>query len=332
MRQMGQPGKKAMIDTYKEEYRDGILKLWNTAAVKLGYKELDTDSFSDIFTRNAYFNPEQAFVMRKANEITGFACGCTGEELPLGETSGYITCVILREDEENSENYIKLLSLLEEAFQRAGKTQSEILFFNPMMLPWYIRDTDRHEHNNAPGVFKNSRFYEELLQNGYALRTTEQAMYLDLKEFGIPQVITEKEEKAVGEGYEVSLFDKTRHFNVEQMLKKLENPLWEREILQCTREGTPVLVAAKDGVVVGFAGPMLRQENGRGYFTGIGVVKEHEGHGLGTILFYKLCEEEKKVQAAYMSLYTGVENPAARIYSQAGFRRVQEFAVMRKML
>ncbi|SHL44336.1 Acetyltransferase (GNAT) family protein [Anaerocolumna jejuensis DSM 15929] len=321
-----------MIDTYKEEYRDGILKLWNTAAVKLGYKELDMDSFSDIFTGNAYFNPEQAFVMRKANEITGFACGCMGEDLPLGETSGYITCVILGEDVENSENYIQLLSLLEETFQRAGKTQSEILFFNPMMLPWYIRNTDRHEHNNAPGVFKNSRFYEELLQNGYVLRTTEQAMYLDLKGFGIPQAIAEKEEKAAGEGYEVSLFDKARHCNVEQMLKKLENPLWEREILQCTREGTPVLIAAKNGAVVGFAGPMLRQENGRGYFTGIGVVKEHEGHGLGTILFYKLCEEEKKVQAAYMSLYTGAENPAARIYSQAGFRRVQEFAVMRKML
>lgn len=321
-----------MIDTYKEEYRDGILKLWNTAAVKLGYKELDMDSFSDIFTGNAYFNPEQAFVMRKANKITGFACGCMGEDLPLGETSGYITCVILGEDVENSENYIQLLSLLEETFQRAGKTQSEILFFNPMMLPWYIRNTDRHEHNNAPGVFKNSRFYEELLQNGYVLRTTEQAMYLDLKGFGIPQAIAEKEEKAAGEGYEVSLFDKARHCNVEQMLKKLENPLWEREILQCTREGTPVLIAAKNGAVVGFAGPMLRQENGRGYFTGIGVVKEHEGHGLGTILFYKLCEEEKKVQAAYMSLYTGADNPAARIYSQAGFRRVQEFAVMRKML
>ncbi|SHO43984.1 GNAT family N-acetyltransferase [Anaerocolumna xylanovorans] len=321
-----------MIDTYKEEYRDGILKLWNTAAVKTGYKELDTDSFSRIFTGNKYFNAEQAFVMRKNDSITGFACGCMGEDLPLGKTSGYITCVILREDAENTENYEQLLKLLEETFQKAGKTQSEVLFFNPMLLPWYIKDTDRHEHNNAPGVFKDSRFYDELLQNGYILRTTEQAMYLNLKEFDIPRTIVEKQEKAAKEGYEVALFDKTRHRNVEQMLKKLENPLWEREITQCTKEGTPVLVAAKDGEVVGFAGPMIRQKNGRGYFTGIGVVKEHEGHGLGTVLFYKLCEEEKKVQASYMSLYTGAENPAARIYSQAGFRTVQEFAVMRKML
>jgi Acetyltransferase (GNAT) family. len=93
-----------------------------------------------------------------------------------------------------------------------------------------------------------------------------------------------------------------------------------------------VLVAAREGRVVGFAGPMIRQKNGRGYFTGIGVVKEHEGHGLGTILFYKLCKEEKAVGAGYMSLYTGADNPAGKIYRQAGFVTVQEFAVMRKML
>lgn len=321
-----------MIDTYKEEYRDGILELWNTAAVNIGYKELNTESFKEIFTGNKYFNPEQAFVMRKDNRITGFACGCMGEDLPLGKTSGYITCVLLQEGEENTENYRQLLNSLEETFRKAGKTQSEVLFFNPMMLPWYIKDTDCHEHNNAPGVFKGSRLYEELLQYEYVLRTTEQAMYLNLAEFDIPKAIKEKEEKAAREGYEVALFEKSRHRNVEAMLKKLDNPLWEREIRQCTEEGTPVLIAAGDGEAVGFAGPVIRQENGRGYFTGIGVVKEHEGHGLGTILFYKLCEEERKVGAAYMSLYTGVDNPAARIYSQAGFKTVQEFAVMRKML
>jgi GNAT superfamily N-acetyltransferase len=326
------PVDNTRIDTYKEEYRDGIIELWNTAAVSIGYKELNTESFSRIFTGNPYFNPEQAFVMRKDNRIAGFACGCMGEDLPLGKTSGYITCILLQEDAEDTQNYRQLLNSLEETFRKAGKTQSEVLFFNPMMLPWYIKDTDCHEHNNAPGVFKDSRLYRELLQYGYVLRTTEQAMHLNLAEFDIPEAIKEKEEKAARKGYEVTLFEKSRHRKVEEMLKELENPLWEREIKQCTQEGTPVLIAARDKEAVGFAGPVIRQENGRGYFTGIGVVKEQEGHGLGTVLFYKLCQEEKKAGAAYMSLYTGVDNPAGRIYSQAGFRAVQEFAVMRKIL
>jgi ribosomal protein S18 acetylase RimI-like enzyme len=321
-----------MIETYQVRDTEGIIDLWNRAAVKTGYKEMDNASFKEIFTDSPYFNKDQAFVLREEGRIAGFACGCMGDALPLGKTSGYFTCAVLEERYETSENYRLLIEAVENTFRRAGKRQSEVLFFNPMMLPWYIRGTDCHEHNNAPGVFKNSRLYQELLDNGYLLRATEEAMYLNLESFEIPEAIREKEVKAAGEGYEVAVFDKARHHSVEEMLKQLDNPLWEQEIGECTREGVPVLVAAREGRVVGFAGPMIRQKNGRGYFTGIGVVKEHEGHGLGTILFYKLCKEEKAVGAGYMSLYTGADNPAGKIYRQAGFVTVQEFAVMRKML
>jgi ribosomal protein S18 acetylase RimI-like enzyme len=142
-------------------------------------------------------------------------------------------------------------------------------------------------------------------------------MYLNLNDFFIPEAIKEKEAKAALDHYEISLFDRQKHRGVAEMLSLLDNPLWEKEITQCTKENIPVLVAAKEGEVVGFAGPIIRQKNGRGYFTGIGVVKEQEGHGIGT---------------EYMSLYTGSENPAGKIYQQAGFVTVQQFAIMRKMI
>ena len=321
-----------MIDTYKEKYLEEIISLWNRTAVKTGYKEMDIRSFGQLILDNPYFNPNQAFVKTDDGKVTGFACGCMGEDLPLGKTSGYITCVILDEDYEDAVNYKLLLNRLEETFAGAGKTQSEILFFNPMILPWYIKGTDRHEHNNAPGVFKSSRFYNELLNNGYAERTTEHAMYLDLKLFHIPDAILEKEKRIQADGYEVTLFDKTVHYQVKEMLVGFNNLLWEKEILKCTEEGIPVLVAVKNNKVIGFAGPVIKQENKRGYFTGIGVIKEEEGHGLGTILFYKLCNEEKKAGAEYMSLFTGSDNPAGKIYEQAGFKVVEKFAVMRKFL
>ncbi|HCL04438.1 MAG TPA: GNAT family N-acetyltransferase [Lachnoclostridium phytofermentans] len=320
-----------MINTFKIQDQDKIIALWNTVAVKIGYKELDHTSFHEIFTGNPYFNENHTFVMHEDNRVVGFVCGCTGDDLPLGKTSGYLTSVLLEEAYEASENYKILLDALEKSFADEGKTQSEVLFFNPMMLPWYIKGTNRHEHNNAPGVFRNSKLHEELYKNGYQDRAIECAMYLKLEGFTIPEAILAKEEKAAVEGYEVTLFDQNRHYGVKEMLQKLDNPLWEREISQCTRTGVPVLVAVHNDKVVGFAGPMIRQKSGRGYFTGIGVVKEHEGHGLGTVLFFKLCEEEKKVGAEYMSLYTGIDNPAGKIYHQAGFETVQEFVVMRKI-
>lgn len=321
-----------MLDIYKEKDAKEVIGLWNEAATKIGYKELNELSFSRIFSLNPYFKPSQAFVLREAGELIGFACGCMGEDLPLGQTSGYITCVIIKETYENTENYQLLLGAVEETFLKAEKIQAEILFFNPMTLPWYIKNTPQHEHNNAPGVFKDSRLYRELLGFGYAERAIENAMYLELKEFQIPKVIREKEDKLELTHYEVALYEESRHGKVAEMLSQLGNPLWEKEILEAIREKLPVVIAAKEGEAVGFAGPIKRQESGRGYFTGIGVIKEQEGHGLGTLLFYKLCEEEKKAGANYMSLYTGSENPAGKIYEQAGFVTVQQFAVMRKRL
>lgn len=321
-----------MISHYKEQDADGVIELWNQRAVKIGYKEMNAVSFRNIITGNAYFSQDCTFVMRAEDQIVGFACGAIGDSLPLGETSGYITTVILSEAYDQAENYIRLLELLEQAFIKAGKTQSEILFFNPMRLSWYIKNTDHHEHNNAPGVFKSSKLYKELLNYGYLERTTECAMYLDLEKFKISDKALGKQLEAQKKNYEVVLFDQEKHQGLREMLQSLENPLWEEEIQKCTQEGIPVLIAAHNNKIVGFAGPIIREENGRGYFTGIGVVKEHEGHGLGTVLFFKLCEEEGKNGADYMSLFTGSENPALRLYEQAGFETVEEFAVMRKLL
>lgn len=321
-----------MIDKYISQDTEDIINLWNRAAVKLGYKEIDIACFTQIFTKNPYFNPDHTFVMKEDGAVVGFACGCVGDDIPLGKVSGYITCILLDEKYETRDNYRKFMDLLEDSFAKSGRIQSDILFFNPMMLPWYIKGTDRHEHNNAPGVFKNSRLYQELMDYGYEERATECAMYMNLDNYSIPATIWEKVERAAKDGYQVSLFDKSKHYDLDTMLQKLDNPLWEKEIREAAREGAPVLVAAQNGRTVGFAGPIRRQESGRGYFTGIGVNKEHEGHGLGTILFFLLCQEEKKVEAGYMSLYTGKTNPAAKIYLQAGFHIVEEFAVMRKAL
>lgn len=319
-----------MIITWDNQYLQEVIALWNKEAVKDGYKELSENSISEIFLSSPYFDRESTFLLLESGGVKGFASGCTGEDLPLGSVAGYITCIVLSEDYQNHENYRLMLEAVEHRFQDLGKRQADFLFFNPMLLPWYIPDTPKHEHNNAPGVPVESAFYPFLLSQGYIDRSRECAMYLNLASFSIPEDVRAKEAKSASDSYTVELFDPKKHSGIEEMLSGFDNPLWEKQIPAYIESGSAMVIAAYKGKTVGFAGPVIRQENGRAFFAGIGVHPDHEGHGLGSILFFKLCEAFQHIGTEYMSLFTGRTNPAMRIYERAGFRVVKEFAVMRR--
>ncbi|MBH5319769.1 GNAT family N-acetyltransferase [Paenibacillus sp. GSMTC-2017] len=321
-----------MIATWHDRYTSQVIALWNEEAVKDGYKEMTEESFHNIFLRNTYFDRENTFVWLQGGFVQGFACGCTGNDLPLGDVAGYITCIILRETYRTDARFKMLLDVMELRFEQLGKKQAEVLFFNPMQLPWYIPETARHEHNNAPGFPVGSKIHQFLTSVGYIDRATQCAMYLLLSEFKVPLNIVSKEEKAALLGYRVELFHQERHSGLNEMLDGLANPLWKKEINRSVKEGAPVVIAVCNDVAVGFAGPVIQGKNGRGYFAGIGVLPEHEGHGLGSSLFFRLCEAFQSSGTEYMSLYTGSNNPAIRIYEKAGFTTVKTFAIMRREL
>lgn len=322
-----------MLVTWDSRYGEGVIALWNVEAVREGYKELAADSFNDIFLSSPYFDAANAFVLLdEAEQVQGFACGCTGDDLPFGDIAGYITCIVLSRKYSSDELYKQLLDAVEQRFRELGKKQADILFFNPMKLPWYIPNTPQHEHNNAPGVPAGSELHQFLLRQGYIERAVQQAMYLPLADFESPKQIVDKERAAAADGYTVGLYDRERHGGIATMLGELNNPLWLKEIGQAAADGVPVVIAAHQGQAVGFAGPVIRQKNGRGYFTGIGVCPQHEGHGLGTILFFKLCEAFRSIGTEYMSLFTGSTNPALRIYEKAGFQTVKLFSILRREL
>lgn len=308
--------------------------LWNRTAVKDGYKAMTADSFSRLILQNPYFDPACTFLLVEADAsaIKGFACGVTGADLPLGAEAGYLTTILLDEDIADDRHYSVLLDAVEQRFRDLGKTQAEALFFNPMRLPWLIPDTPGHEHNNAPGIPVDSELIRFLLEHGYTERSRQNGMYLDLSPFSIPADILEKEKQAEAQGYRVEWFDGARHTELTGMLAALSNPAWEKELTRCAEESIPFLVAAHQGRAAGFAGPVVRELSGRGYFAGIGVHPEDEGKGLGSILFFRLCNAFRGIGTEYMSLFTGETNPALRIYQKAGFRTAKQFGVLRKVL
>lgn len=321
-----------MIRNYKTEDEAALYSLWNTAGVKQGFAPLSMEKFHKLLTGHPDFSPEFTFVMEKNNEICGFVNGCTGDHIPKGDVRGYFSCLILSAAEDTAENSRLLLEALEYAFRKAGKTYSAATFFNPIRLPWIIPGTKGHQHNNAPGIPLDIPLHDRMLSAGYRESTRECAMYLKLANYKAPSWLPEKTAKMAQEGYTVARYDPARHRGLQEMVDALNNPMWSVEIPEAGKNGMNLLVGLCGTTCAGFTGPVYPEETGRGYFAGLAVAPQYERHGLGTLLFYRLLQEEKKAGSQYMSLFTGENNPARFIYLGAGFRVVRTFGVLLKEL
>ncbi|MBO9600768.1 MAG: GNAT family N-acetyltransferase [Cohnella sp.] len=318
------------IRPYAEGDRSAVVALWNLEATKYDYKPFNEREFQDTFIDHPYFDAKCTWVACKEQAIVGFAAGCSGLDLPLGEVAGYITCVIVDADVAAPELYDAFLTRMEDRFRELGKKQAEILFFNPVKLKWLIPGAPQHEHNNAPGIGKDLPLYDALVARGYVDRATQCGMYLKLGSFIVPEDILGKETAANRKGYEVGLYDSAVHTGLEATLAALQNPQWEKDVAAYVKDGAPLVVAVRGQEVVGFAGPIIVEPSGRAFFCGIGVHPEHEGHGLGSVLFFRMVEAFQSAGCQYISLFTGSNNPAIRIYQKAGFATVKSFSILRR--
>lgn len=305
-------------------------ELWNRAAPAQGYAPLTAPQMEEKIFQNPHFSPSLAFVLEQ-DGLHGFGCAAFGPDLPGGAQRGYL-CFAVVDAAAGKPGFDRLLDALEQALAAAGCKTADVLFFNPIRLPWQIPGTPGHTHNNVPGLWTECAPHDWMLARGYDERARECAMYLPLDAFVFSPSQKEKQASLARENYFIENYDASAHTGLDGMLKTLGNPEWDAEISACARDGVPFLVAVCGREVVGFAGPVYPEPGGRGYFTGIGVVPAHEGHGLGTLLFYRLCQAEKDAGARYMSLFTGENNPARHIYQRAGFAPVRTFGILRKAL
>ena len=321
-----------MIRNYTRNDEAALLDLWNTAGTAMGFAPLSQDAFRTLLTGHPNFSPEYTFVLEEQGKILGFTNGCTGDGIPKGDVRGYVSCVILAPAADTPENTGLLLTALEDAFRKAGRQYSAVTFFNPIRLPWIIPGTPGHQHNNAPGIALDLPLHDRMLALGYQESTRECAMYLNLSDFEMPAWVAEKAEKMASSGYTVARYDPEKHIGLEEMVAALGNSMWSAEIPAAGKSGMELLVGLEGNRCAGFTGPIYPEATGRGYFAGLGVAPQFEGHGLGTLLFYRLLQREKEVGSQYMSLFTGEDNHARFIYLGAGFRIVRTFGVMLKEL
>lgn len=233
-----------------------------------------------------------------------------------------------------------LLETLRQAMKGFGQENGhpmdamEISYFNPVNITWELPDTGGHRHPNAPGVrlgspahlfFKNSGFRDFSYQNSY---------HLNLSQYEWPEAkLAPYLAKMKETGYEVEFYQAGRHHGMQALVEDLNNDLWNWQIpAEMNREGgpRPMLIVSDHGRVGGFAGPIVPDEHGRGYFLGIGIHSECRGHGAATVLYNQLCLEFKKAGAQYMTIFTAEDNPARSIYESAGFKIHASWADMRR--
>lgn len=306
------------------------------AESELVYRRLDREEFERRFFE-AQEGYEKVFLCAKnGDSAAGFAAGC----IKLGGDVSYVTALLTAREYRNMGLGTALLSSLEAAMRTPETKKYEFSFYNPQSLPWIVPGTPHHDHPGYPGVDMNGQGYVFMKNAGYRDYAYQNAYYHKLDGYETPGDIAEKEQAAARLGYSVTYYDKERHYGAEECMDAIGSAGWKSTVMKNinTPDQPPLLVAElsdPDGLharMVGFTGPVFVQPSGRGYLAGIGVDPAHRGHGLGKLLFCKLCAALRDEGAAFMTLFTGENNPARNIYEAAGMRVVRCFSCMRKVI
>lgn len=202
-------------------------------------------------------------------------------------------------------------------------------FYNPIKVPFYVKHI--HIHVNAQGVPLGSPMVQVLKSLGYEEHAIQDTYHIDVSSFNHLAFIEQQTQKLNSQGIEFKMI--TGHSNlVDGFLKRLNNPGFVLSIQQGMAYNKPILYVLKNGVILGFTGPVGVAEDGRGTFGGIEVLDELKGLGAGKLLFFKLIQIFKDMGSTYTTLFTGRDNPAQHIYMAAGATKEQSFIMMKKEL
>jgi len=255
----------------------------------------------------------------------------SGVYLPDRKT-GYLSYLCVTPAERGKGIARALMDRLEQdlsAFQDCEKL--DVVFHNPVNLPWYVKGEGCHHHPCVPGVDVSSGLFGFLEHRGWSEFVRQNAYYRLLRDYQDPPYMAEVRARLLSEGIEVTLYDSQKHHGLAELFDNIGNLGWKAQVMANTDKPIVVAVDHKaDDLVVAYTGPLSVYE-GRGNFCGIGTRKEYRGRGIGKVVFCEMCSRHAQNGGEFMSLYTGTTNPARNIYEAAGFEIVRSFANMRKI-
>ena len=245
-------------------------------------------------------------------------------------------------------------ALLRRAMKQARELGADCLQVsptNPVSLGWTLPRTVHVEHNCMPGILQRSVGCRWLQRHGFETLGSLQVMYRPLQTWHPDDAALETEcERMLTMGVRVGLWTPDCGTEIDTLCDHVGSEYWRHVLCSELRahaenqpnadpalwpDGVrpqgprPLIVAVAEGRIVGFTGPVDVQKNGRGWFTGICVDPDYGRRGIGRLMFRLLLRQLKAAGAAYVTLYTGEDNPARHIYEGEGLKRNSIFHIMR---
>lgn len=306
--------------------------LWNEVVNEEGfYKPFTYPEYQEKMLTNPEFSFDKVLLAKENDELIGFTIIVTREN---NSNNGYITAMLVKKEYRHQKVATKLLKRAEELLKEMGKKKAIISNFLPSCYPWYIPNTDKHDHPCAPGIRINSNEYFFYLQSGYKTFNYCDAFHLALANYELSPKIKEILDNNKKDNITIEVYNEEKHYGMEEFYEKLniydfEKPIRDNLSLE---KPYPFLVISENGKIKGWTGAMWNEESGRGHFDGIAILEEIRGRGLGKALFSSLAYYSKNNGAKFMTFYTGLTNHARYIYMGAGFKIIQSFCSFEKEL
>lgn len=312
----------------------GLADLWNRNTSKKDnlYKKLNEAEIKSKFFTNTKTYDILSYIAIDSKMIIGFISGVSIKN----SDTFYLTFVLVDESVRRKKIGTRLLDLLESNLKKKHELKKiDIVFFNPIHLEWIIPGTISSDHPNAPGVDISSAAYIFMKHHGFEDYAIQNAYYKNIETYEYSEDILKCIKKLDEQGLTITYYDRRKHIGFEKLFIDLHNDSWKNAIISNINSengGHRVLIVEKNGQICGFTGPLFVQESKRGNFIGIGIHSDYRGLGAGKVLFAALCMGFKDIGATYMTLFTGKNNPARKIYEHEGFEIVRTWADMRKKL
>lgn len=325
---------KYQIQTAKQEDLRKMCKLWNEVVQEEYFlKPFEEKEYENYLLTNPDFSYDSTFVIYENQTLIAFAIGYLRKRfIDNPNVAGIINSIIVKKEYRKQGIGSMLLTKLEEYFKEQGRKKVAAAYFLPSCYPWYIPNTNKHDHPCAPGIRINSHEYFFYLHRGYEPYNYCDAFHLDLENYEISDSIKKIMEEAGKDHITIELYDQNKHTGLDEFYRKLNIYDFEKVIKEnlSLEKPYPFLVVAKENQVVGWTGAMWNEESGRGHFDGIAILEEVRGRGLGKALFSHLAYYNKMHGAKFMTFYTGLTNHARYIYMGAGFKIIMSYASMGK--
>lgn len=316
-----------------EKDLNAMCDLWNEERSKDGFYALFThEEFKNKYLGNEDFSFDGVYGVFDKDNLIAYGIALLRKLFEGREYGGYIHMILVKEEYRHKGIGSEILSKLEAYLKAHGKKSASASYYLPLCFEWYIPGFDHHNHPCAPGIRINSKEYFFLLHRGYEIAGQEDAFHLDLCNYEISESIKTILSENAKDGITIELYDKNKHFGLDEFYKDLNIYDFEKVIKENLEleKPYPFLVVSDKGQIVGWTGALWNEASGRGHFDGIAILERVRGRGLGKALFSLLAYHSKLNGAKFMTFYTGLTNHARYIYMKAGFKIEQSYALMRK--